>query len=297
MPVVNLAASYSPPAHRYSEARLSQKFRAAILDDNLHAVKRIYEKNEGFDIRNVDSKNGWTSLMYAARYGRKEIVAFLLENGHEDRGILTDYSHNTVLMIAAQHGQEQIFRLYISRFPDTVNLLNSEGKSALTYAALKGNDTMVNLLLDNGADIDHMDADGNTPLHHASAWGHRKTVSTLIERGCRLAANKSGWTALDYAYSMQLRAHLLECARAEADRNRSFFYEDQGIRVVTTTRRDSYGLATYSNPNDEAYMRDRPPPTAGPYPPHAHQFPRGPVAETKQQEHREIVSRTRGKSM
>ena len=36
----------------------------------------------------------------------------------------------------------------------------------------------------------------------------------LIERGCQFAIkNNSGWTALDYSYSMDMKAHLQECAR------------------------------------------------------------------------------------
>ena len=42
---------------------------------------------------------------------------------------------------------------------------------------------MVKLLLDNGADINAKSNDGDTAIIKASQYGHKETVSFLIERG------------------------------------------------------------------------------------------------------------------
>ncbi|RUS23562.1 ankyrin repeat-containing domain protein [Jimgerdemannia flammicorona] len=64
-------------------------------------------------------------------------------------------------------------------------------------------------LLDWGADIDHVDDEGNTALHYAAGWGHSKCVTILIDRGCNAnLANRQGWTAANYAYSFSLEMHL-----------------------------------------------------------------------------------------
>jgi hypothetical protein len=75
-------------------------------------------------------------------------------------------------------------RLYVDRYPDTINWANDEGKTPLHVASLKGNEELVQvrvavhlaehkslrvrllqMLLEMSADPDLTDNEGNTPLH------------------------------------------------------------------------------------------------------------------------------------
>ena len=43
----------------------------------------------------------------------------------------------------------------------------------------------------------------------AAAWGHFETVTILIESGANLNhCNKKGWSPLDYAYSLDMKDHI-----------------------------------------------------------------------------------------
>ncbi|OQR97919.1 hypothetical protein ACHHYP_09434 [Achlya hypogyna] len=68
-------------------------------------------------------------------------------------------------------------------------------------AAANGSKTMVEFLLDNGADIDAPGRDGTTPLCAAALWGNEAMVKFLISRGARVSARNEGtaWTALHAA--------------------------------------------------------------------------------------------------
>ena len=56
---------------------------------------------------------------------------------------------------------------------------------------------MVGLLLRRGASIDAMDANQNTPLHHASALSKHELVENLVEKRASLeAADHLGHTPL-----------------------------------------------------------------------------------------------------
>jgi ankyrin repeat protein len=71
------------------------------------------------------------------------------------------------------------------------------GLSPLCWASLSGNDQMVSLLLERGADLKWKDADGNTPLHHAALFCHPSTVRLLLEHGSDPSVrDKAGSTPL-----------------------------------------------------------------------------------------------------
>ncbi|KAJ3517964.1 hypothetical protein NLJ89_g146 [Agrocybe chaxingu] len=112
-------------------------------------------------------------------------------------------------------------RLYYDRYSWVLDWSNIHGKTALHIAALKGNEELVRMLCDLGADFDLSDNKGNTPLHYASSWGHITTVQLLIERGCQYSArNNQGFTASDYAYSFSTRETLQDTARIQFENNK-----------------------------------------------------------------------------
>lgn len=77
-------------------------------------------------------------------------------------------------------------------------------------AVAHGNDPIVNLLLDFGAEIDLADENGSRPLHAAAARGHVKVLRTLVDRGANTyKPNKLGWKPVDYSSDMQVKSYLL----------------------------------------------------------------------------------------
>jgi ankyrin repeat protein len=62
----------------------------------------------------------------------------------------------------------------------TVNLRDTEERfTALMFAASEGQDKVVRLLLEHGADPSLVDADGDTALTFAKQNGHRAVVAIL----------------------------------------------------------------------------------------------------------------------
>ena len=59
---------------------------------------------------------------------------------------------------------------------------------------------MIKLLLDEGADIDALDAAGNSALHYGAVKGKKDIVKELIKRDTNvLIFNKAEQQALDYS--------------------------------------------------------------------------------------------------
>ena len=82
-----------------------------------------------------------------------------------------------------------------------------EGAEPLTLAVLKGNAEIVQLLLDNGADIEikAKNKDEATPLHWAAFFQQEEMVSLLIEFGANVnSLDANGLTPIDSATYVKL---------------------------------------------------------------------------------------------
>lgn len=69
----------------------------------------------------------------------------------------------------------------------------STGFSPLHYAAQKGHESIVRILLDNGASVGMKATCGWTALHLAVQGGHDGVVSALLERGAEVDARTEMW--------------------------------------------------------------------------------------------------------
>jgi ankyrin repeat protein len=86
-----------------------------------------------------------------AREGDVERLAAYVDGGVPVE--LTDAAGNTLLMLAAYHGQAAAVRVLVARGA-LVDALNDRGQSPLAGAVFKGEDDVVAALLEAGADPD-----------------------------------------------------------------------------------------------------------------------------------------------
>ena len=83
--------------------------------------------------------------------------------------------------------------------------MNKKDKTAVIIATEKGNVGMVARLLDAGVDVNCVDNDGSSPLHHAMAWASYDVVNLLVFRGAKpTLLNKKHFVPGDYAFSIQV---------------------------------------------------------------------------------------------
>jgi ankyrin repeat protein len=76
----------------------------------------------------------------------------------------------------------------------------SQQTTALAYAAMYGKQEIVEILLENSADVNAKNKDEQTPLMLASAAGYADVAAKLLEHGADVnAKDKNGYTALDKA--------------------------------------------------------------------------------------------------
>lgn len=171
---------------------------------------------------NALSDDGYTPLIHASEAGRVELIQALLDAGADVNLCATSFSKRqlsentdrsklfyTPLKAAAEAGHLEAARLLLEKGA-TVDLpKDSSGKSALTLACLEGgNDSVVKLLLDHGADFEFRDQNSKTPLMltvESPGIDDDETLDIivhLLRKGAdETAKDKDGKMAIDYARS------------------------------------------------------------------------------------------------
>ncbi len=101
---------------------------------------------------------------------------------------------------AATDGNKAVVAGFIKKYPDAVDERDHYNRTALMWAGRYGRWDIVELLLENGADMGAKDYAGWTTLIHAAACGNEITVEFLLEKGALIdGEDTAGKTALTYA--------------------------------------------------------------------------------------------------
>ena len=127
-------------------------------------------------------------------------------NGHEDgepiqpkRYALQNFpTGNTDLMCAAANGDSELVARYLDDPDSGVNLKNSDGSSALRFAANFGYLDIVRMLCDKGATVD-ASCKWGTPLMSACRGGYLFVAEFLIYRGADVTTKIRGDISVVYA--------------------------------------------------------------------------------------------------
>ncbi|XP_028847701.1 ankyrin repeat domain-containing protein 50 [Denticeps clupeoides] len=130
--------------------------------------------------------DGMTPLLLAAYEGQEEVLELLLEAG-ADVDECAGAQNSTIttvtpLLAAASMGHHSVVNRILF-WGAAVDVIDSEGRTALCLAAARGSLDVVRSLLDRGLDENHKDDLGWTPLHAAACEGHRSVCAVLTEKG------------------------------------------------------------------------------------------------------------------
>ena len=173
--------------------------RGATVDVPL---KRNLAGRSGMDGGDTTLNEGTTPLMRAARAGDAAVMRLLLEQGANPK--LTTKDGNTALMLAAGVGYRdkntkgtetdalEAVKVALAAGLD-LHQKNSRDETPLHGAAFRGADTIVQFLVDQGADLNAVSRQGFTPLDMALGKSvtsqlpvpHDSTVTLLKKLGAR----------------------------------------------------------------------------------------------------------------
>ncbi len=131
---------------------------------------------------NLQDKQLDSPFLYAGASGQTELVRLFLENGA--RFDVFNRYNGTALIPACERGHVETVKVLVKTKGFPVNHVNRLGWTALMEAVILGNGSqkyqeIVQILKDNGADLNIPDHSGKTPLQHAESLGFKEIAAIL----------------------------------------------------------------------------------------------------------------------
>jgi ankyrin repeat protein len=149
----------------------------ACLDNNYNQV--VHQVETLKSNVNYQRRNGQTALMYAIYKNNLKIAKYLCENGANKD--LTDEIGNTALMHAIYKYPE--IAMYLITNGADINIKNSQDETAIHFASMAGNLSIIKMLFERGANINVYNINKHTPIMMACGNKHFKCVKYLITNG------------------------------------------------------------------------------------------------------------------
>ena len=128
----------------------------------------------------------------AERYQRHKNNLFTIKNR----------DHFTI----ASYGNTDELKVLIRRDNSLLAASDEHGRTLLYFACKSGFDDMVETLLREGANVNKIQRDKNTPLHVAAFYDHRSVIQLLLDYGARTdIKNGLNQTALQESNSTEIK--------------------------------------------------------------------------------------------
>lgn len=179
---------------------------------------------------NQPNRFGYTLLDDAFKYSSSTLIKSLIARGAEF-GPAQQRNNVTPLMYAIEFDKDDLIYELIDRA--SLNQESFFGKTALMLAIEKGNLSLMQELIRQGANVNYKNYIGNTPIGYAVANNHPAIVRQLISSGATVNTyNQYGSTPLIEAAYFNLPEIASILINAGADRNHRANYGDNAIDLA-----------------------------------------------------------------
>jgi N-acyl-D-amino-acid deacylase len=152
---------------------------AARVGD-LESIRLLVSK--GADV-NAASGNGATALTEAVLFGRRDVAAYLLDNGASVKTRTSVIGHR-ILSLASMRGDAEIAKMLIEKGAE-VNAQDAMGHTPLMWGAYsdRGAAQLVRTLIEAGADVRARSNSGESAMTWALRHGNAKVMELLRQAG------------------------------------------------------------------------------------------------------------------
>lgn len=182
-----------------------------------HPLCNCYECVNILTNKSINTRNGYglSAIHITAMYGLPKILTFLLNIAEIDVEIVDDNNWNA-LHYAALRGHQNTLLLLLHAGIN-INSSTYDNNTPLHLACINGHLNCVKALLYFAdqmkiyLDVDAQNSLGNTPVHNAVKWGYTEITETLLEYNARIdITNKYGKLPINSAHNSKIGKLLME---------------------------------------------------------------------------------------
>jgi ankyrin repeat protein len=171
----------------------------------------------------IRDRDGNTALMTAAYFRNLATADVLLQDGLDPDG--TDNQYNTPLMIAAQQGDTRMTRLLL-KYKASLEKVNKQNYTPLAQAVRFNQDSTAQILIDSGANVNHLIKPGVNLYDLARQLGNRKVLSLLKKEGATPTPGPEfSEFGVAWGNSFNTNEHMMQVRLSLIDRKHGFFAE------------------------------------------------------------------------
>ena len=175
-----------------TEDQITDFTKAAKFND-IATVKSLVSKGIS---PNLSDPKGELMLNLAIKDNSVDVFSYLVSNKTTDVDLSNKYGE-TPLMIASIEGNMPFVKVLVEQRKAKIN---HSGWTPLHYASAKGHLDVALYLIANGAMIDSLSPGNVTPLMMAVQSGNELLIKLLLDKGADLQLrNSQGYTAIDIA--------------------------------------------------------------------------------------------------
>nr|CAH0103688.1 unnamed protein product [Daphnia galeata] len=172
---------------------------AIYLEDN-NLLDQV-QQNGNYNVNGIYNK--FTLINLAILFSKIEMIQHLLEKMRVDPLKQDETGRNALHMAAKFNGETEIINLLLLNRKIKIDQCSASGTTALNYAIMASNTTIVKCLLDKGADPKRLDQHDRSPLHVAAFYTRDTKIIDLLLQNQGIVdineCNKFGLTALHHA--------------------------------------------------------------------------------------------------
>lgn len=177
-------------------------------------------------------------------------------------------SKNEQLMEAVRRGELTAVRRLVDKSAADVCTVNQYGLSCLQLAIIGGHTKLAEFIIQRGANIHSIDAQGWTAIHDAAQMDMKGLVRKLVSKGCSVTSTTDqGELPIDVAGSVDMeRALCAEMALRGEEKLARDYEEYLGLKYVTDGNRVIFPMShrgplpmCFTNNRGAAYARFSPP--------------------------------------
>ena len=150
VPLLHTTTTFAQTTMHYADMTPPEKLMAAAKEGNIHGIRESIASGVNIDLKSSDF--GMTALHYIANGGYVNCVDELVDNGGANMNLQDNWGQTPLMLAATRLASVEVAKALIDHGAD-IEMVDAQGRTALMWATQHRNEKVVRKLLSNKANL------------------------------------------------------------------------------------------------------------------------------------------------